>query len=222
MPLQAMRRRPEARNGAAGSHPAATPRPAAMAMVPPCGHVAGSYARLDARIGQQSAPANIGIEDAIDVAVHLGEAALGMLNGGGVNCLHAERGRGIRVTGARTLSSRADLALVSTARIYIGFRRWLAVGMRDLMFEPNSDALRDRIRRRLEAQCLALLRSGALAGNSASEAFFIKCDDETNGEDAFALGRVVAHVGLAPSVPAEYIVLRVEHEPLGVNIGSLP
>lgn len=188
---------------------------------PPSGHIAGSYARLDTLIGPRRAPANIGLEGVVDVAVHLSEGEQALLNRGSINCLCAEHGDGVRAVGARTLSDRSGLAFVSSARVYLGFRRWLAFGMRDLVFEPNSDDLRERIRRRLESQCLALLQSGALAGSDASEAFFVKCDDETNTTDDAALGRIVAHVGLAPSVPAEFIVLRVEHEPTGVNVSSL-
>jgi phage tail sheath protein FI len=66
-----------------------------------------------------------------------------------------------------------------------------------------------------------LLRSGALAGREPAQAFFVKCDNETNPPDEIDLGRVVAQVGLAPSTPAEFIVVRVEHDPSGVTVSSL-
>jgi len=144
-----------------------------------------------------------------------------LLNEGGVNCLHRLPGRGIDVGGARTLSGHSALAYVSSARVVFGFRRWLEVGLRDLVFEPNSTMLWDRIRLRLVTRCLELVRSGALAGTDPAQAFFVKCDSETNPPDEIDLGRVVAHVGLAPSVPAEFIVVRVEHDPSGVTVSSL-
>ena len=93
--------------------------------------------------------------------------------------------------------------------------------MRDLVFEPQTPMLWDRIRLRLVSRCLELLSSGALAGTEPAQAFFVKCDSETNSPDEIDLGRVVAHVGLAPSVPAEFICIRVEHDPSGVTVSSL-
>ena len=188
---------------------------------PPCGHVAGLIARIDALIGPQRAPANASLEDVADISVHLSAGQHALLNRGGVNCLRRLPGRGIDVGGARTLSGHSALAYVSAARVVFGFRRWLEVGLRDLVFEPNSTMLWDRIRLRLVARCLELLRAGALAGAEPAQAFFVKCDSETNPPDEIDLGRVVAHVGLAPSTPAEFIVVRIEHDPRGVTVSSL-
>jgi hypothetical protein len=188
---------------------------------PSCGHVAGLFARMDARIGPQRSPANASLEDVLDTSVHLSAHQHALLNHGGVNCLLKLPGRGIDVGGARTRSGHSALAYVSAARVVFGFRRWLEVGLRDLVFEPQSTMLWDRIRLRLVSRCLDLLRSGALAGTAPGQAFFVKCDSETNTPDEIDLGRVVAHVGLAPSVPAEFIVVRVEHDPSGVTVSSL-
>jgi uncharacterized protein len=188
---------------------------------PPCGHIAGLYARTEASIGPQQSPANLVLEDVVDVSIHLDDREHALLNDAGVNCLRSRRGGGVEVRGARTLSNHNGLEYVSSARVYLGFKRWLAVGMRDLVFEPNDELLRARVRRRLEARCRQFLESGALAGASASDAFFVKCDDETNGAGATEKGRIVADVGLALSVPAEYVIIRVEHDPGGTGPGGL-
>jgi phage tail sheath protein FI len=188
---------------------------------PPCGHIAGLFARIDGLIGPQQSPANARLEDVVDVSVPLTDRQHALLNDAGVNCIRSLRSRGIDVGGARTLSGHTDFAYVSTARVVLGFRRWLEVGMRDLVFEPQTTMLWDRIRLRLVSQCLEMLRTGALAGTDAAQAFFVKCDNETNSVDEIELGRVVAHVGLAPSVPAEFIVVRVEYDPSGVTVSSL-
>jgi hypothetical protein len=188
---------------------------------PPCGHVAGLFARIDALIGPQRSPANASLEDVVDTSVHLSALQYALLNEGGVNCLLKLPGRGIDVGGARTRSGHSALAYVSAARVVFGFRRWLEVGLRDLVFEPQTTMLWDRIRVRLVSRCLELLRSGALTGTDPVQAFFVKCDSETNTLDEIDLGRVVAHVGLAPSVPAEFIVVRVNHDPSGVTVSSL-
>jgi hypothetical protein len=188
---------------------------------PPCGHVAGLFARLDARIGRHRAPANASLADVADTSAHLSVDQYAQLNEGGVNCLRSLPGRGVDVAGARTLSGHPALAYVSAARTVLGFRRWLEVGLRDIVFEPQTTMLWDRIRVRLTSRCLELVRSGALAGTEPEQAFFVKCDSETNTPDEIDLGRVVAHVGLAPSVPAEFIIVRITHDPNGVTVSSL-
>jgi phage tail sheath protein FI len=183
--------------------------------------VAGLFARIDALVGPQRSPANERLEDVVDLSVHLSSGQHASLNQGGVNCLRRLPGGGIDVGGARTLSGHFALAYVSAARVVFGFRRWLEVGLRDLVFEPNSTMLWDRIRLRLISRCLELLRAGALVGAEQAQAFFVKCDSETNPPELADLGRVVAQVGLAPSTPAEFIVVRVEHDPSGVTVSSL-
>jgi hypothetical protein len=192
-----------------------------LAFGPPSGHVAGLIAHFDDTIGPQRSPANAILADAIDTAVHISDLEHAQLNDGGVNCLRSVYGGGINVGGARTLSGHVAWQFVSTARVVIGFRRWLETGMQDLVFEPQTTMLWDRIRVRLTAKCFELLREGGLAGNDPTEAFFVKCDAETNPVSEIDIGRVVAHVGLAPSVPAEFIIIRVEHDPVSGTSSSL-
>ena len=161
------------------------------------------------------------LEGVVDTSIRLTAVQHAMLNEGGVNCLRSLRGRGIEVGGARTLSGHSLWAYVSTARVILGFRRWLAVGMRDFVFEPQTTMLWDSMRIRLVSHCLELQRAGALAGSDSAQAFFVKCDGETNTTDERDLGRVVAHVGLAPSVPAEFIVVRVVHDASGFTFSGL-
>lgn len=191
------------------------------AVVPPCGHVAGVYARLDRTIGVQRAPANETVEGVLDTSLQLSDPQRGLLGEAGVNVLHTLRGRGVRVGGARTLSGHARWSHVSTARVILDFRRWLAHGLRDLVFEPQTAGLRDLIRIRLVSRCLDLQRRGALAGDASSQAFFVNCDAQTNPADVRAQGQVVAHVGLAPSVPAEFILIRVVHDASGFTVSGL-
>lgn len=189
--------------------------------VPPCGHVAGLFARLDALVGPQRSPANGILEGVVDTSIRLTMSQHALLNEGGVNCLRNAHGRGVEVGGARTLSGHSAWAYVSTTRVIVTFRRWLAIGMRDLVFEPHTPGLWDRIRTRLVSHCLELYRSGALTGADPAQAFFVKCDSETNAAEERASGRVVAEVGLAPSVPAEFIVVRVTRDADGFAIAEL-
>ncbi len=194
---------------------------AAARMVPPSGYVAGVIARVDRRVGAQRAPANERLDGVFDTAVHLDIGERGRLNAGGVNCIQGAGSRGIRLVGARTLSTRAASTHVSGVRVVLGFRRWVAVRMRDLVFETHSTRLWDVIASRLVAHCLEMQRAGALAGSRPDDAFFVKCDAETNPPEERELGRVVALVGLAPSRPAEFIVIRVIRDASGFTVGGL-
>jgi uncharacterized protein len=193
----------------------------ALGFLPPCGHVAGLYARMDSAIGVQQSPANEAIEGAVDTSLRLTDDQHALLNEAGVNALRALRGRGVWVGGARTLSGHAGWTHISTARVVLDFKRWLAHGLRDVVFEPQTQDLWEHIRIRLVSRCLAMQSKGALAGSAAAPGFFVKCDAETNPIDERELGRVVAHVGLAPQVPAEFILIRVVHDASGFTVSGL-
>lgn len=186
--------------------------------VPPCGHVAGIYARVDGRIGVHKAPANEIVEGVVDLSVHLSDEDQGPLNELGINCLRAFPRRGIRVWGARTLSRAESWRFVNVRRVVLTAARWITYHMNDLVFEPHTERLWDRITRELTAYFGDLARRGALAGPPDEEAFYVKCDAETNPPETRELGMVVTEIGLRPAAPAEFIVIRIIHGPAGVEI----
>ena len=186
--------------------------------VPPCGHVAGIYSRNDQRVGAHKAPANEPIEGVLDLQVNLTPDAVGELYAWGVNCIQAFPGRGIRVWGARTLSSDPVWRYVNARRVFITITRWLEQFMAGLAHEPNDVRLWVRIMREVSAFLLGMFQSGALQGRTADEAFFVKCDHETNNADVIDAGQVVTHIGLALAAPAEFIEVRVVHGTSGVAV----
>lgn len=186
--------------------------------VPPCGHVAGIYARTDQRIGAHRAPANEVIEGVIDLAAHLSDDEQAPLNDAGINCLRAFPRRGIRVWGARTLSRDATWRYVNVRRVILTAVRWIARNMNDVVYEPHTEQLWARITRELTAYFDDLARRGALAGGTDQEAFYVKCDAETNPPEVREIGRVITEIGLRPAAPAEFIVIRIIHGPAGVEI----
>jgi len=188
--------------------------------IPPCGHIAGVFARSDRRFGVHKAPANEAIEGALDVKVQVTEAQQAQLQPSGVNCLRAFPGRGIRVWGARTLSSEPDWTYVSVRRLFLSVARWIERTAVVLTFEPNDFGLWLRIDRELTAYCSSLLAQGALKGCAPSEAFYVKCDAETNPPEERAAGRVVAEIGLAPTLPNEFVVVRIIHSAAGVALAE--
>ncbi len=190
------------------------------AFVPPCGHIAGIYARSDADFGVHKAPANEIVEGASDLQVHVSRDAQAELNDVGVNCLRIFPGRGIRVWGARTLSGLPQWRYVNVRRLFITLMRWIETNMADIPFEPNGPRLWDRVRNRLIVYCDELFTRGALKGLQPEEAFFVKCDGETNPLEEREAGKLVCHIGLAPNAPAEFITVRVVQTVSGVAMTS--
>jgi hypothetical protein len=186
--------------------------------VPPCGHVAGVYARADGRVGVHKAPANEVVEGVIDLSVHLSDDDQGPLNDVSINCLRAFPRRGIRVWGARTLSRGATWRYVNVRRVILTAARWITYNMNDVVFEPHSPRLWGRITRELNAYFGDLAQRGALAGPPDEEAFYVKCDAETNPPEMRETGRIVTEIGLRPAAPAEFIVIRIIHGPTGAEI----
>src|SRR5262249_5488083 len=105
------------------------------AWLPPCGHVAGIYARTDVQIGVHKAPANAIVEGAIDLEVQLTDEDQSRLNEVGINCLRSFPGRGIRVWGARTLSRQPNWRYVNVRRLFLTLVRWIEHNTRALVFE---------------------------------------------------------------------------------------
>ncbi len=177
--------------------------------VPPCGHIAGVYSRTDSRVGVHKAPANEALDEVLKLEIYFSDDEQAMLNDAGVNCLRSFAGRGIRVWGARTLSGQPLWSYVNVRRLFLTLARWLKRNMNDLVYETNNQRLWERIRERLLDYCRNLFDQGALLGNSPAQAFFVKCDAETNTAERQEAGEVVAEVGLAPAVPAEFVVVRI-------------
>lgn len=186
--------------------------------VPPCGHIAGVYARSDALFGVHKAPANELLEGVLDLETHVSDKDQSDLNDAGVNCLRNIPGRGIRVWGARTLSGRMNWKYVNVRRLFLTFARWSQGNMDDLVFESNGPQLWNRVRRRIETYCRNLYQQGALKGNSPSEAFSVKCDQETNPSDVRESGRLICEVRLAPVIPAEFIVVHIVRNADGATL----
>jgi uncharacterized protein len=188
--------------------------------VPPCGHVAGVYARSDQRVGVHKAPANDVLQGVLDLEVNLTNAQQDLLNPEGVNCLRAFPGRGIRIWGARTLSRDPAWTYINVRRLFLTVGRWIERNMAAAAFESNEPRLWARIGRELTAYFTDLFRRGALKGRTPQEAFYVKCDAEINPPAVREAGMVVTDIGLAPVLPAEFVVVRVIHSASGVTIAG--
>ncbi len=178
-------------------------------MVPPSGHVAGVWARSDAERGVHKAPANEIIRGAVDLEIRLSKGEQDLLNPIGVNCVRAFPGRGIRIWGARTLSSDPAWRYLNVRRLFNYLEESILLGTQWVVFEPNDDRLWSSIRRNITAFLTEEWRRGALFGQTAAEAFYVKCDRENNPQESIDLGQVVCEIGVAPVKPAEFVVFRL-------------
>ncbi|HEY0508593.1 MAG TPA: phage tail sheath subtilisin-like domain-containing protein [Blastococcus sp.] len=178
-------------------------------MVPPSGHVAGVWARSDADRGVHKAPANEVIRGAVDLQIGLSKGEQDLLNPIGVNCVRAFPGRGIRIWGARTLSSDPAWRYLNVRRLFNYLEESVLLGTQWVVFEPNDDRLWSSIRRNVTGFLTEEWRRGALFGRTADEAFYVKCDRDNNPQESIDLGQVICEIGVAPVKPAEFVVFRL-------------
>ena len=176
--------------------------------VPPCGHIAGIYARSDNERGVHKAPANEIVMGALESATPITKGEQDVLNPLGVNCIRAFTGRGLRVWGARTISSDPAWRYVNVRRLFNYVERSLERGLQWVVFEPNNPDLWARVRRDVNAFLMGVWRDGMLFGLTPQEAFFVKCDEELNPSDVRDRGQLIIEVGLAPVKPAEFVIFR--------------
>ncbi len=178
---------------------------------PPCGHVAGIFARSDNRVGVFKAPANEEMQDILDLELVIDNQVQNQLNPEGVNCLRAFPGRGIRVWGARTLNRDPDWRYINVRRLFLTVQRWIDRNMIWAAFEPNDPRLWVRIQRELTTYLTGWWRAGALQGQTPTEGCYVRCDADTNPPETRELGQVITELGLAVSAPAEFVVVRIIH-----------
>jgi hypothetical protein len=179
--------------------------------IPPSGHMAGIYARNDRERGVHKAPANEIVKGVIDVdAITQGEQEV--LNPIGVNCIRAFAGRGIRVWGARTLSTTdTEWRYINVRRLFSYIEKSIENETQWVVFEPNNHDLWARIKRDVGAFLTRQWREGRLFGQTPEEAFYVKCDEELNPPDRRDNGELIVEIGLAPVKPAEFVIFRFKH-----------
>jgi uncharacterized protein len=177
--------------------------------IPPSGHLAGVYARSDAARGVFKAPANEVVIGAMDVDRPVSKAIQDNLNPAGINVIRAFNGT-IKVWGARTLSETSPFVYVSTRRFFNFLRESIDEGTQFAVFEPNSPNLWQGITQTLNGFLLNQWRDGALFGSTPEQAFFVKCDKDTNPKEVRELGQVVTEIGVAIVKPAEFVIFRIQ------------
>ena len=179
------------------------------AYFPPSGAIAGIYARADTERGVHKAPANEVVRGCTGLSCSYNEGEQDILNPIGVNLIRAFTGRGIRVWGARTISSNGLWKYLNVRRLFIFVEESIKANTNWVVFEPNSGTLWSRVTRTIETFLATCWRDGALAGSSPSEAFFVECGPTTMTQDDIDNGRLICKIGIAPVKPAEFVIFRI-------------
>jgi phage tail sheath protein FI len=180
------------------------------AFVPPSGHVAGIYARVDSERGVHKAPANETVRGATGVQVRVSRNQQGPLNVEGINVIRDVNGS-FKVWGARTMTAGAkpEWTYINVRRLFLYLRESIDEGTGWVVFEPNTPQLWARISRNVTAFLMTVWRNGALFGNTPGEAFYVKCDASTNPPETRELGQVITEIGVSVARPAEFVIFRV-------------
>lgn len=177
--------------------------------VPPCGHMAGIWSRNDSERGVHKAPANEVVAGAIGLEYQTTNGEQAIMNPVGINVIRTFPGRGIRVWGARTISSDPSWRYLNVRRLFNYVEESLLLGTQWAVFEPNDAHLWLRIRRDISAFLYRVWLDGALFGNTAKEAFYVKVDEENNPPETRDVGQLIIEVGIAPVKPAEFVIIRL-------------
>jgi phage tail sheath protein FI len=184
--------------------------------VSPSGHIAGIWARTDGTRGVHKAPANAPVAGALNLTYRVTSAEQGDLNSKGINCIRFFSNEGTLVWGGRTLAEESsEWRYVNVRRLLIMIEQSIKRNTRWVVFEPNDRTLWKSVRSEISSFLSNVYRDGALMGATPEEAFFVKCDEETNPQASIDLGQLVAVIGVAPVKPAEYIIFKI-----GQNAGE--
>ena len=196
--------------------------PDLLVSMPPSGHMAGVWARTDSERGVHKAPANVTIRGVQGLTQMLSRAEQDVLNPVGINCIRFFTREGVRVWGARTLAASAsNWRYLNVRRLFNMIEESIAISTRWVVFEPNAGPLWKDIQRDVGAFLTLLWRQGALAGARPEDAFFVKCDAETNPPEVVDAGQVVVVIGIAPVKPAEFVIFRIGQSQVGSTVETV-
>jgi Bacteriophage tail sheath protein len=180
---------------------------------PPSGHVAGVWARVDATRGVHKAPANESVAGIADLERPMTKAKQISLNPPGINVIRPFGGSPT-VYGARTLGGdrNGEYRYLNVRRFMNFLKESIDEGTQFVVFEPNNPALWQRIIRSVSDFLYNQWRDGALFGETAKQAFYVKCDAETNPPSVREAGQVITEIGVAVTKPAEFVIFRIQQQ----------
>jgi phage tail sheath protein FI len=169
-------------------------------------------ARTDTERGVFKAPANVTISEVLDVQRRLTDAQQGPLNVAGVNVLRVLPGSNrVNVWGARTTVDPyvTDWLYVNVRRLLLFIEESIQDGIRWAVFEPNNQGLWKALERVIRAFLREQWRAGALFGDEEDQAFRVRIDEALNPPSSRNKGYLFIEVKVAPTRPAEFIIVRI-------------
>jgi phage tail sheath protein FI len=178
-------------------------------LIPPGGHLAGIYAQTDNNVGVYKAPANVPIMGIDQLQLPINNGVQSILNPVGVNCLRYFKGQGNLVWGARTTSPDPDWKYINVRRLFIFVEHSIQLGTQWVVFEPNDQRLWARATRSVTDFLTGLWMDGMLMGATKDQAFFVRCDQTTMTQADIDNGRFIMLIGIAPVMPAEFVIFRI-------------
>lgn len=194
----------------------AAPRSKKGIHVPPCGHVAGAWAGTDALRGVHKAPAGVALTGVMDLGFNITDPGQEALNAKGINCIRKFPGRGTLIWGARTLNVDSEWKYINVRRLFNYLMASILRATNWAVFEPNDEVLWGQLTVSVSNFLTRTWRTGALVGATPDEAFFVKCDAETNPQDLIDAGQVTVLIGVAPVEPAEFVFFEISQFHPGV------
>jgi phage tail sheath protein FI len=171
--------------------------------------MAGIYARSDIERGVHKAPANETVRGILRFSRNVTKGEQDVLNPEGINAFRYFEGRGLRIWGARTISSDPEWIYLNVRRLFIFLEHSIDRGTQWAVFEPNNEELWLKVRLTIESFLTDVWRTGALMGTRPEEAFFVRCDRTTMSQGDLDNGRLVVLIGVAPTKPAEFVIFRI-------------
>lgn len=184
--------------------------PGAPILVPPSGHVCGIMARSDNFRGVHKAPANEIVNGALGVERSMSDIDQGQLNLQGINVIRTfQAGSRPVLWGARTTATDRNWQYVNVRRLFLFVEESIEEGIRFAVFEPNNLQLWQKLKRTITDFLTRVWRDGGLFGAKAEDAFYVRIDETLNPFSEQALGRLNIEIGMRPTFPAEFIVVRI-------------
>ena len=177
--------------------------------IPPCGHVLGLVATNDRVHGVHHAPANTELSWIADWSVSYTADEHARHNDNGINVLRAPTDGGLRIFGARTLTYEIPWIFLNVRRLVIFVERSLKRLLAWCVHEPNNEETRAKVRLCTTSFLLSLFERGAFAGATPEESLAVRCDGSNNPPETRDNGNLLVEVFIAPSIPMEFIILRI-------------
>lgn len=181
----------------------------AMLSLPPSALMAGVYTKTDGERGVWKAPANVVLNGVSDVSDRVTNERQAVLNPKGINVIRHFSDRGLVVWGSRTQKDDDDWRYIPVRRLFDAAERDIKKALLPMVFEPNSQPTWKRVQAAIDNYLHRIWQQGALAGNKAEEAYFVRVGKGiTMTQDEINQGKMIIQVGMAAVRPAEFIILK--------------